>query len=250
MGCKLFYFFCCCLIAVSTCFSQETNVRVEANFISRTSNELLVVEPSLQNKTEYIQSIQYTLYQYFLDEEDELRRVEKRERKVLLPGEKSILDNLNFTTNDSQKITLVLLVYDDKEKLLARARHVVLDRNSSSEVTKETEGVELEDDIYFGRLKGIVTESVKTKPGRDFYFEFSSIYRLQQINGVEVVKVNERFSFGRSTIMEVIVGNYVVHRFFTQPRREFLLNQAKMAILKVTSYFTNMERNRSYLKSY
>ena len=197
-----------------------------------------------------MQSIQYTLYQYFLEADDQIRRVEKTERLVLLPGEKVILDDLNFTISDSQKITLVLLVYNEDEKLIARARQVVLDLVNSTENIGDIEGVNLEDDIYFGRLKGIVTEAVKTKPGRDFYIEFSSLYRLQQINGVEVVKINERFSFGRSTIMEVIVGNYVVHRFFTQPRREFLQKQAKIAILKVTSYFTNMERNRSYLKSY
>jgi hypothetical protein len=177
-----------------------------------------------------------------------VKRAESSNNVVLQPNAQLTIASEIFNRNETDQITFVLLLYDDKDKLIGRDRKVVLNDKEAEQKTEEV--VKSEDDIYAGLLRGIITEDTKTKPGRDFYIEFSSLYRLQQINGIEVVKVFERFSFVRINIMEVQVGNTFVHRFFTQPRREFLQEQAKIAIVGVSRYFANLERNKNYVRRY
>ena len=230
--------------------AQETNTSIVAKITTQTSGEFVYVEATARSKTEIISSIKYVLYTFEEDQAKNVDRTEQSELLVLEPNEKKILHTSSFSTEESNKVTLMLLLYDDEGKLIGRDRKVIL--NDDEEEVKPTvlESNETEDNLYSGLLRGIVTEDTKTKPGRDFYIEFSSIYTLQQINGVEVVKIYERFSFGRNTIMEVLVGNTVVHRFFTQPKRDFLQDQAKIAIVNVSRYFDNKERSKNYIRQY
>ena len=229
-------------------FSQETNTTVVAEIKTQSLAEFVKVDATANSKTELIKPIRYVLYVYREDAEGNVKRAENSENLVLQPNEQLTIASEIFNRNETDQITLVLLLYDEKDKLIGRDRKVVLNDKEAEQIAQKE--VKSEDDIYAGLLRGIITEDTKTKPGRDFYIEFSSLYRLQQINGIEVVKVFERFSFGRSTIMEVQVGNTVVHRFFTQPRREFLLEQAKIAIVNVSRYFANLERSKNYIRQY
>jgi hypothetical protein len=243
------YLYCLFVFLFSfSSFSQETNTTVVAEIKTQSLAEFVKVDATANSKTELIKPIRYVLYVYREDVDGNVKRAESSNNVVLQPNAQLTIASEIFNRNETDQITFVLLLYDDKDKLIGRDRKVVLNDKEAEQKTEEV--VKSEDDIYAGLLRGIITEDTKTKPGRDFYIEFSSLYRLQQINGIEVVKVFERFSFGRSTIMEVQVGNTVVHRFFTQPRREFLQEQAKIAIVGVSRYFANLERNKNYVRRY
>lgn len=234
----------------SSVLAQETNTSIVAKITAQTRGEFVYVEATARSKIEIISSIKYVLYTFEEDQAKNINRTEQSELLVLEPNEKKILHTSSFSIEESNKVTLMLLLYDDKGKLVGRDRKVILNDDELEDKSKALEPIQTEDDLYSGLLRGIVTEDTKTKPGRDFYVEFSSIYTLQQINGIEVVKVYERFSFGRNTIMEVLVGNTVVHRFFTQPKRDFLQDQAKIAIINVSRYFDNKERRKNYIRQY
>lgn len=196
-------------------WSQETNTTIVAEITTQSLGEFLKVEATASSKTEIIKSIRYVLYVFKEDANKNVSRTEQGDRLVLQPNEKKTLSVSSFNKNDKDKLTVMLLLYDEEDKLIGRARRVVLNDGSKEPGNAKKEVLQTEDDIYSGLLRGIITEETKTKPGRDFYIEFSSLYRLQQINGIEVVKVLERFSFGRNTIMEVKVANTVVHRFLS-----------------------------------
>lgn len=239
-----------CVFSFYSFAQQQTNTSIVAEIKTQSFGEFIEAQATIKSKTEIITNVRYVLYVFREDQEEAVNRTEESDNIVIQPNEEVSVKTAIYNINETDKITLMLLLYDDNEKLIGRDRKVVL--NSDEEVKKggEVASSKSEDEIYSGRIRGILTEDTKTKPGRDFYIEFSSIYRLQQMNGVEVVKVYERFSFGRSTIMEVQVGNTVVHRFFTQPRRDFLLEQAKIAIVNVSRYFANVERNQSLIRKY
>lgn len=239
-----FLFFFSTLIGVS----QDTNTSIVGEIKIQSYGEFIQVFANASSKTELIKSVKYTLYIYRENEEGAVERTESTGNLVLEPNQQQSISSEIFNRNETDKITFVLLIYNEEGELVGRDRKVVLNDDENEKNKKET--VKSEEDISYGLLRGIITEDTKTKPGRDFYIEFSSLYRLRQINGIEVVKVFERFSFGRNTIMEVQVGSTVVHRFFTQPRREYLLEQSEIAIINVSRYFANLERNKNYIRQY
>jgi len=239
-----------CLFSLVGIAQQTTNTSIVAEIKQQSYGEFIEAQATIKSKTEIISNVRYVLYIFREDASKNVNRTEETGNIVLQANEEISVKTTIYNLNETDKITLMLLLYDDKDKLIGRDRKVVLNDDEKKKGSSAMEPNKTEDEIYSGRIRGIVTEDTKTKPGRDFYLEFSSIYRLQQINGIEVVKVYERFSFGRNTIMEVLVGNTVVHRFFTQPRREFLQEQAKIAIVNVSRYFTNLERSQSLIRQY
>ena len=238
----------CTIVNIQFASSQETNKRVAAKIEVQKNTELINVQGTALNKTDLIMSLRFDMFVYRTNPKNgNVIKEEKSARIVLQPSEKRALAEINFNQNQKDKITVVILIYDKENKLLGKDRLVVLNDDKKTPENK-TEKLTTEDDIE--GIRGIVIENTKTKPGRDFYIEFYSNYRLKGINGPEVVKITEQFSFGRSTIMEVSVGGTIVHKFFVQPRMDFIKAQSQAAIVNVTRYFLNLERQRSYKKKY
>ncbi|RNC86729.1 MAG: hypothetical protein ED556_04730 [Winogradskyella sp.] len=210
--------------------------------------DVLNIKGTVASRTELIKSLRYQMMVFRKNPKtSNVIKAENEGRFVLQPNQKKTLAEIKINQNTRDKVTVVILVYDSDNNLVARDRQVILN-NDEQKVSKKIIAPPKEDD-YAG-LRGIVIENTKTKPGRDFYVDFYSNYRLKGINGREVVKITEQFSFGRSTIMEVSVGSTIVHRFFVQPTRDFIEKQSDIAIINVTRYFINLERQKNYIKQY
>ncbi|WP_299115018.1 CsgE family curli-type amyloid fiber assembly protein [uncultured Winogradskyella sp.] len=237
------------LLVNSFCFSQQTNTQVIAKVEVVKLADVLNIKGTVSSRTELLMSLRYDMFIYRKNPEtSNVAKAENSGRVVLQPNEKKSLAELKINQNTKDKVTVVILVYDSDNKLIAKDRQVILN-NDEKKVTKKIINQPAKEDDYVG-LRGIVVENTKTKPGRDFYIDFYSNYRLKGINGKEVVKITEQFSFGRSTIMEVSVGNTIVHRFFVQPTRDFIEQQSRIAIINVTRYFINLQRQKNYIKQY
>ncbi|ARV09073.1 hypothetical protein BTO05_05270 [Winogradskyella sp. PC-19] len=242
---KYIFFFLSFLYNISA-ISQETNREIIAKIETKNVSELLGIMGTVSSKTDLIKSLRYQMFIYRKNfQTGDVLKAEKSKRFVLKPNEKITLEEVSINPNTKDKITAVILVFDSENKLVAKDRRVLLNDdendNSSTKSNKKND--------YIG-LRGLVTENTKTKPGRDFYVEFYSAYRLKGINGKEVVKIVEQFSFGRSTIMEISVGDKLVHKFFTQPKRDYIKQQTAIAIENVSKYFTILERQKNYIKQY
>lgn len=210
--------------------------------------DVITISGTVSNRTLLLQSLRYDMFLF--KENPETSNVSKSTqagRFVLQPSEKKVLAKTSINQNLTDKVTVLLLIYNSDDELVAKDRMVIL--NNDEVETKQAEEATDKEDDYVG-FRGIVIEETKTKPGRDFYIDFYSNYRLKEINGKEVVKVKEQFSFGRNTIMEVFAGNTLVHRFFVQPTRDFIENQSQIAILRVSRYFQNLEQQKNYIRQY
>ena len=231
------------------CHSQQTNTDIVAEIESETLVDVVNIKGTLSSRTQLLKSLRYEMLVFRKSfDSDKVAKAENKGRIVLKPSEKKSVAEIKVNQNTKDKVTVLLLVYNSDDKLVAKDRKVVLNDDETTNQNKTVYKPTREED--FDGFRGIVTESTKTKPGRDFYIEFYSIYNLNRINGKEVVKITEQFSFGRSTIMEVSVGNVIVHRFFTQPTRDYILKQAKTSINAVTRYFINLDNQKSYIKQY
>lgn len=230
-------------------FSQNTNKEIIAKIEVEKFTDALNIRGTVFSKTDLIKSLRYDMFIYRKNPETNNTVKSKNSgRFVLNPNQKKILSKADINQNTQDKITAVILVYNEDDKLVAKDRQVILNDDENKKETTIKNTVIKEED--YSVFRGIVTENTKTKPGRDFYIQFYSYYQLEKINGREVVEINEKFSFGRSTIMEVKVGKSIVHSFFVQPKRDFIIQQSQTAILQVSRYFSKLERQKNYIKQY
>lgn len=228
---------------------QITNKDVVASIKTEQVLDIITVTGTVKSKTEIIKSLRYVMYVYKKNPEtSNIVKNEQGGRVVLDPNASKELSRTTINTTIKDKVTVLLLVYDLEDNLVAKDRLVVLnDDEKKQEPIKEQAAL---DESDFVGLRGIVIEDTKTKPGRDFYVDFYSNYRLKGINGKEVVKIKEQFSFGINTIMEVSVGDRVVYRFFLQPTRDFIQKQSAQAIIAVARQLIALENQKDLIRQY
>lgn len=228
---------------------QITNKDVVASIKTEQVLDIITVTGTVKSKTEIIKSLRYVMYVYKKNPEtSNIVKNEQGGRVVLDPNASKELSRTTINTTIKDKVTVLLLVYDLEDNLVAKDRLVVLNDDEKKQEPIKEQAV-LDESDFVG-LRGIVIEDTKTKPGRDFYVDFYSNYRLKGINGKEVVKIKEQFSFGINTIMEVSVGDRVVYRFFLQPTRDFIQKQSAQAIIAVARQLIALENQKDLIRQY
>lgn len=246
-----------CLLTIQMSYSQVTNKEVVAKIKTKETEGFINITATAISKTQIIKSLRYTMYVIKTNTEtSNSSRGEQTGRFVLQPNQNKSLSTTSINQNIKDKVTVLLLIYDEtQDKLIAKDRLVVLNDDNKGE-TKEIlkvpqqqqkEQVNKQSDYKYNGFRGIVTDETRTKPGRDFYKLFYSKYLLNGINGERIVKIIERFSLGRNTIVEIKVDNVLVHQFNVQPTANFLKQQSEQAIIAVTRYFQVLEQQKSYI---
>lgn len=229
--------------------AQITNNDVVGKIKTEKVLDLITITGSAENKTQLIKSLRYNMFVYKKNpESNNVSKNQQSGRFVLNPNERKDLSETTVNQNTDDKVTILLMIYDLDDNLVAKDRLVVLNDDEQKKKIVKVKPAPPEED-YVG-FRGIVIEETKTKPGRDFYIDFYSNYRLKGINGKEVVKITEQFSFGINTIMEVSVGNTIVYRFFMQPTRDFIEKQADRAIIAVSRQLIALETQKNQIKQY
>lgn len=147
--------------------------------------------------------------------------------------------------NKNDRIILLLLLRNVDGDIVGRERKVianskvVLENNKITLKKKPDDGVE---------IFGMVLEKTKTKPGRDFYNLFYSQFLSHNFSDNRSVLVEEVFSRGRNTKIEIKIENVRVYEFFVQPKTDYLKANANIAIKQVTNFFR--KRKNDYIVRY
>lgn len=255
------------LLITTSGYSQFYNTEVEAKIYLEKNNEFIEIKGASFNKTNLSQSLRYVLSVIRTDPETgDKTKNDQSGRFVLGPRLKANLSNTTINANDPARTIVLLLVYNEEEKIVGKDRVVLNDdpaNNDKDAVTiespiDETARASVDDtsaDVNTGAedgivLRGIVVEESKTKPGRDFYKLFYSAYVQYNLNSKEIVTVKEVFALGRNTKAEVFVGETLVFTFFLKPQQDFLKEMTNAAIYYVNSHMQRQTRDSKIVKRY
>lgn len=186
-------------------FAQIYNTEVEANINMENNGDMYQITGSAVNKTASNQSLRYVLSVIKNGQNNSnTSKNDQSGRFILEIGQKKNLSTTTINADDKDRVIILLLIYDEVDKPLGMDRVVI--NGTEEDIEKERlENVERERTVNVSPdainkaedgviLRGIVTEETKTKPGRDFYRMFYSLYTTNNINGEEIVNIKETLS--------------------------------------------------------
>ncbi|MCW8981076.1 MAG: curli production assembly/transport protein CsgE [Altibacter sp.] len=220
---------------------QIYNTEVEAKINLEYNSEFIEIVGSAFNNTRINQSLRYVLSVIKTNPQNSNRsKNDQSGRIVLEPGQKKNLSSTTINSQEKDRIIILLLVYDAKDELLGKDR-VVLNgtadekeeaaaKINSEDSYSQDARYEKEDGVV---LRGLVLEETKTKPGRDFYREFWSLYNRNNINAELIVKIKESLSLANNTKIEVFLGDEMILEFIVRPQADFIKAAASEALDRV-----------------
>ncbi len=242
-------------------YSQVYNTNVEAKINLQSQGEVIQITGSALNKTSYNQSLRYVLSVIKNNSNNgNQSKNDQSGRFVLEFGEKKNLSTTVINTNEKDRIIILLLVYDEKDSLLGMDRIVI--NGNEEDVKLEKEESEQKEEMLNDTpdatqqgedgfvIKGVVIEETKTKPGRDFFKMFYSLYSRYEVNGEEIVTVKEVLSLNNNTKIEIFVAKDKVVDFFVTPQYDYLKKMSDTSIRTVYLYLRKYKQNKSLKKYY
>ena len=241
--------------------AQLINNDVEAKIQTNQQNDFTVISGTAFNKTEITKSLIYKFIVFSKVESVNNIIEERCERFILSANTKVDLSSITLNLDDKLKTIAVLLIYDLDNKIIgqdriffnddsedeAQKKKLLLEKLKQEQEKSQDISVEKKDGL---ELNGIVVEDTKTKPGRDFYKLFYSLYSQNNINGNKVVTIKEILALGRNTKIEVIVGDDKIFSFFVRPSTEYLKQMNDYAIISVYKHFKKLEKESKTIKRY
>jgi len=241
--------------------AQLVNNEVEAKIETAQQNDFTTIKATAFNKTEITKSLIFKLMVFDKEESVDNLLENKKQRFIISANQKIELAEASFNSVGDQSVICVMLIYDLDNNLIGQDRVVYNDmsnldiKNKQKLLEKLTEEQANSKDVNRDKrdgleLKGIVVEDTKTKPGRDFYKLFYSLYTQNNINGNKVVTIKEVLALGRNTKIEVIVGDDEIFSFFVRPSLEYLTKMNDYAIINVYKHFKKLENESKTIKRY
>ena len=241
--------------------AQLVNNEVEAKIETAQQNDFTTIKATAFNKTEITKSLIFKLMVFDKEESVDNLLEDKKQRFIISANQKIELAEASFNIIGDQPVICVMLIYDLDNNLIGQDRVVYNDKsnldieNKQKLLDKLKEEQANSQDVNKGKrdgleLKGIVVEDTKTKPGRDFYKLFYSLYTQNNINGNKVVTIKEVLALGRNTKIEVIVGDDEIFSFFVRPSLEYLTKMNDYAIINVYKHFKKLENESKTIKRY
>jgi hypothetical protein len=155
-------------------------------------------------------------------------------RGVLKSKTQEILSKTRVNLNIPDILTIMLLVYDEDDKLIGKD----LKRIEPNTFQLERKQVNNFDGV---EIRGLVTRNLRTAPARKFYDYFYKEYKKYRINGSRVVSINEKFGQGRSTRIEILVGTETIFQFFLNPTNDFIEEMGNYCIRLVYQKFEKLK---------
>ncbi|MBT8393852.1 MAG: hypothetical protein HKO81_05945 [Flavobacteriaceae bacterium] len=266
-------------IPVIICFqfasSQELNTRIVAELNVETVDKISFFTAKVSNKSDYYFNLKYNFSVLVLNEnyaslkesleeflkspnsekktlndflqEQEQKKYDskgfKEEFFTLSPFETKDLYKVSVEVDTERKIIVLFLVLDNDNQIISKNR-IVLNENENNKRENEVES-----NNKF-QILGLVVEDTKTKSGKDFYDRFFFHYNYSNIKGNQVVKVQEMFSFRRTTRLIISIGDNVIAEFFAYPNEEYIEEMAKQSVQRVYKYFENKKKEKLYISPY
>ncbi|WP_082438578.1 CsgE family curli-type amyloid fiber assembly protein [Nonlabens sp. YIK11] len=211
------------------------NQEVEAEILMEDQGGFLNVTGVASNLTDSEQGIRYELAVIKKDTATNNSSKNKQTgRGVLKAKSQAILSTTGVNLNIPDILTIMLLIYDDDDKLIGKD----LKRIEPNTFQLEKKEVNTYDGV---EIRGLVTRNLRTAPARKFYDYFFKQYKRYQINGDKVVTINEKFGQGRSTRIEILVGTEVIYQFFLNPTDDFIKQMGDYTIRLVYQQFQKLK---------
>lgn len=241
--------------------SQMYNTQVEAKIDMQQYGNSYSITGSASNKTVLNQSLIYKLSVIKNGGNDtNISNNDQSGRFVLEPGEKKNLSNTTIIVSEEDRVVVLLLINDEEDKPLGMDR-IVINGNENDLALEKRDSIEREKAINPSPdvnnqnqdgflLRGVVVEDTKTKPGRDFYKMFYSLYSSNNINGEEIVTIKEELSLNNNTKIELLVANEKVMEFFLRPQNDYLKAMAETSIKRVYWFLRTYKERKKTQKYY
>lgn len=236
--------------------SQIYNTKVEAEIKVEIVDELIKITGMAYNKTQISQSLRYVLSVIRTNPRNTNQsKNDQKGRFVISSGQKTNLSITSINANTNDRVIILLLIYNLDDELIGKDRIVFHEstnkvrkvKNNSSKQDAKNQNAQSNDGVI---LKGVVVEDTKTKPGRDFYKMFYSLYSSNNINGKKIVTVKEVLAIGTNTKIKIIIDNQSIFEFFVRPRNEYLKQMSEQAIRRVYKYFIRLNLDSEKAKQY
>ena len=199
------------------------------------------------NKTPLNKTLSYNL-SIVRNEElgKEYDKQEFEERFVLDPKERRLLKSILFNAENEPRTIIFVLIYENNS-VIGKDRIVIngIEGEDTLEpvvIAQDSIMIEEPTKSEVGLMRGIVVEDTKTKPGRDFFRSFYSLYNQDNVNGDKIVTVKEELAIGGNTEILIFVDQEVVARFFVNPRVGYLEDAARQSVARVANYFELREK--------
>ncbi len=211
------------------------NQTVKAEILMKDQGGFLNITGMASNLTNADQSIRYELAVINKDTiTNKSSKDNQTGRGVLKSKTQEILSTTSVNLNVPDILTIMLLIYDDDDKLIGRD----LKRIEPNTIQLESPQITNFDGV---EISGLVTKDLRTAPARKFYDYFYKQYKKYQINGSKVVSINEKFGLGRSTRIEIIVGSENIFQFFLNPTDDFIKEMGDYCIRLVYQQFEKLK---------
>lgn len=245
---NIFYVLFCFIFGTAQLYAQY-NTSVKVKLLIDDSTEYINVKAEATNLDEVIFSGRYVLTIIVGDITNEEENATKNQQKgnvILTANESKLVCNTTISVAKNQKAVALLLIYNEDDKLIGKDRWTINDSSDTTplvlekvDLVKEREGVS---------IRGIITEDTKTKPGKDFFREFYSLFLLNEIKIEDPTSVEENFAQGRNTVIEVKVGNTIVARFLTRPSIDYMKQMASASITNVKKHILRQQNKQRQLQ--
>ena len=144
----------------------------------------------------------------------------------LEPNEEKELSSLKINIQKDEECKVYLFIRKDGRLVSKDSTIIYSDEKESKKVVSESDF----------EIKGIVTEHVLTKSGKDFYDFFYQMYSTSGNQYPFIINVTEKPYFGRSSIITVEVENQKIIEFYSKPNEDYLKSAANSTLQKLSLY--------------
>lgn len=236
-------------------YSQFYNKEVKAKIIVEQNSEFYTFKASAENMTPSDYSLRYDFMVFRKDAQGNTSKNNQENRFFLKANEKLILSSTAINYNTDGRIIIVLAIYDENNNPIGQDRLDLAKGGRTPEKEMMPEEVKLSsqdqakpnDGFVLG---GFVIENTITKVGRDFYRYFYSDYFNRGIKTQTNISIDEVPGRGRTTMISVEVGDRLVWRFFSQPRKDFLKKMAGIAMQRSIAQLQRIEQQKEQITRY
>jgi len=243
------------LLSSNVAFSQYFNKEIKAKIYVEKNSEFYTFQATAENVTPSDYNLSYEYAIIITQENGETSKSNRVERLFLRANQKKILTQLTINYSLERKAIVLLVLYDVDGNVLGRDR-VVLEEGGKSEI--ETSGLldlqSISQDQARPKdgfiLGGFIFQKLITQSGRNFYRYFSNDYYNRKITTTKNIEILEVPGRGRNTRVSVEVDGQLVWQFFAQPRKEFLKEQAEIAMARVIYRLQQLEQQKEEFTRY
>ena len=217
---------------------KEVKAKIDIEEIENT----LSVVGTVENLKSEFKNISFKLSVFKKNKSNSNKSSNAQDGRVTLePIQKISLSKTHINKGIEDQIVILLLIYDEDNKIIGKDRVVFGEDDSNLGVIKPKDGLE---------MVGIVSNDTKTKLGNDFYDLFYNEYSKLKLNSSKIISVQEELTFGRTTKISINVDSEVIEEFIAKPDEDFLKYMAVVSSAKVFKYFKNIEKQNKFITHY